>query len=142
MPRSHIPAQVQQLVAQRAGGQCEYCRCPDSFQSDPYSIDHIVPEVRGGDSHADNLAYCCLGCNAFKGAETIGVDPATSTPISLFNPRLQIWSEHFAWSSDFTEVIGISACGRATVDRMRLNRPGLANLGKALIAFGVHPPAP
>lgn len=38
------------------------------------------------------------------------------------------------------EIIGITAAGRATVVRLRLNRPGLVNLRAALRHFGVHPP--
>jgi hypothetical protein len=50
------------------------------------------------------------------------------------------WADHFAWSPDGLRVVGLSATGRATVDLLRLNRPGLVALRKMLIAAGQHPP--
>ena len=127
-------------VTQRALRQCEYCRCLAGFSSDPLAVDHVIPEARGGTTEIENLALCCLGCNGFKGAFVTGHDPATERDVPLFHPRRQRWAAHFAWSPDTTEIIGITATGRASVVRLRLNRPGLINLRAALRHFGVHPP--
>ncbi len=54
----------------------------------------------------------------------------------------QAWSDHFAWNYDFTLVIGLTATGRATVEALRLNRPGVVNLRRALLAIAEHPPLP
>ncbi len=59
---------------------------------------------------------------------------------ALYNPRQQVWSEHFRWSDDFTQVIGITACGRATVEALRLNRFGVVNLRRLLRGVNLHPP--
>ncbi len=140
MSQTYIPVALAHLIRARSRGQCEYCRCLTGFHSDPFAIEHIVPEARGGVTEETNLAHSCLGCNSFKGAFQTGIDPVTEHEAMLFHPRLQRWSEHFAWSDDTTEMIGITATGRASIVRLRLNRPGLVNLRAALHRFGVHPP--
>jgi hypothetical protein len=37
-------------------------------------------------------------------------------------------------------VIGITACGRATVEALRLNRFGVVNLRRLLRGVNLHPP--
>ena len=59
----------------------------------------------------------------------------------LFNPRLAQWSEHFTWRAGYTEIIGLTESGRATVDALQLNRPAVVNLRRVLVLAGVHPPA-
>jgi len=140
MSGTYVPAALERLVAERARNQCEYCRCLSGFHSDPFAVEHIVPEARGGTTEESNLALSCLGCNSFKGAVQTGIDPVTDREAPLFHPRQQPWADHFAWSEDTTQIIGLTASGRATVERLRLNRPGLVNLRMALRAFGVHPP--
>ena len=49
--------------------------------------------------------------------------------------------DHFIWSHDFTRIVGLTAKGRATVEALQLNRPGLINLRHALFHFGQHPPS-
>lgn len=50
-------------------------------------------------------------------------------------------AEHFAWSAGALLIVGMSPTGRATVDTLLLNRPGVVNLRRLLIAFNEHPPA-
>ncbi len=59
----------------------------------------------------------------------------------LFNPRLQLWQDHFRWNEEYTEIIGLTPTGRATVRSLRMNRPGVMNIRGALFAIGKHPPA-
>lgn len=59
--------------------------------------------------------------------------------MQLYHPRQQLWSEHFVWSDDFTELIGISSTGRATVVRLKLNREGVVNLRGLLTEKNLHP---
>jgi hypothetical protein len=60
--------------------------------------------------------------------------------VSLYNPRQQLWARHFVWSADFAEIIGTSPVGRATIDRLCLNRPGVVNFRRVLRAMNFHPP--
>jgi hypothetical protein len=58
----------------------------------------------------------------------------------LFHPRQHRWRDHFAWNNDATVVVGLSPTGRATVSLLQLNRSGLVNLRRLLVAAGEHPP--
>lgn len=60
--------------------------------------------------------------------------------VRLFNPRLQNWEEHFAWSQNFTHIVGLTPTGWATVTALKLNRQKLVNLRGALYLCGEHPP--
>jgi hypothetical protein len=82
----------------------------------------------------------CQGCNNRKYTALEATDPVTGASVSLFHPRLNACSDHFIWSADTTTMIGLTAIGRATVVRLELNRAGMVNLRRALVAAGVHPP--
>ena len=45
-------------------------------------------------------------------ARTDALDPETSERVSLFNPRTQVWHEHFQFAA--YQVLGLTAAGRAT----------------------------
>ncbi len=49
-------------------GVCNGCR--HSFQFRNFTIDHMVPQAKGGTDHLDNLQLLCGACNAMKGAGT------------------------------------------------------------------------
>ncbi|MBC6473749.1 MAG: hypothetical protein GDA48_13800 [Hormoscilla sp. GM102CHS1] len=71
---------------------------------------------------------------------TVYPDPQTGEEIALFNPRKQNWTEHFNWSEDLIQLIGQTPCGRATIEALALNRPGVVNLRQLLLLAGLHPP--
>jgi hypothetical protein len=75
-----------------------------------------------------------------KYTKTSGLDPRSGERVALYNPRQQRWSEHFAWSADYTLILGLTPTGRATVETLHLNRVGLVNLRRVLFAVGEHPP--
>ena len=106
----------------------------------PFSAEHIVPRIGGGDTSPDNMAWACQGCNNHKYTKVVAPDPVGNAPASLFDPRTQRWRHHFIWSADATLVIGLTPAGRATVVALRLNRKGLLNLRRVLYAQGLHPP--
>jgi len=126
-------------VAERAKWRCEYCQSPAAFSTQPFEVDHIIPRSKGGPTVLENFAFSG-GCNSYKSDQTRARDPQTSRRVVLFNPRRQQWKRHFAWNVDFTVIIGRTASGRATVEALRLNRPELINLRRALKAIGEHPP--
>jgi len=131
---------VRQQVAERAQGCCEYCFTQRRFSSDSFSVEHIIPRSRGGTSEPGNLALPCQGCNNHKSRHVGGVDPISGAEVALYHPRTDTWSEHFAWTNDYTEIVGLSARGRATVLRLHLNRPEVVALRRILGAAGLHPP--
>lgn len=141
MPAERVPAALRRVVAARALGYCEYCRSPDQFATQSFTVEHILPRDRAGATTLDNLAWSCFGCNSHKSTRTQAADPETGEPTPLFNPRQQQWREHFEWDANATHVIGRTVCGRATLLALRLNRPGLVNLRRVLVGAGLHPPA-
>jgi hypothetical protein len=71
-------------------------------------------------------------------------DPETNEMVSLFNPRQEVWSDHFIWSVDALEIIGRTAIGRATCQRLDLNddrrkEPFIKNARKQWLLAGFHP---
>ena len=78
-------------------------------------IEHILPKSEGGSDEEFNLWLACGLCNGYKSDQTEGFDEQTQTTTTLFNSRTQIWSEHFDWSLDGIEVIGLTSIGRVTV---------------------------
>jgi hypothetical protein len=103
-------------------------------------VEHIIPLSKGGKNGLDNLAFACQGCNNRKYTNVEAVDPVTLSIVSLFHPRQHNWGEHFAWSDDSTLVLGLTPIGRATVEKLQLNRSGVVNLRHVLFEAGQHPP--
>lgn len=140
MKKRKISRRLQRLVSERAYFCCEYCVSQEAYSSDPFSNEHIVPEVLGGSSTEDNLARACQGCNNPKYIKTTGLDPITLQEVPLFHPRRDVWDKHFAWSGDLTELVGLTPTGRATIAELRLNRENVVNLRRVLIIAEKHPP--
>lgn len=140
MRKKRIPPRLRTEVCERAKHYCEYCRANSWYSESPYHCDHCTAEADGGETVAENLAWACAGCNLNKKKFSDGIDPETGRAERLFNPRLEAWKEHFAWSDDYTEIIGITAIGRATVGRMELNRDELRRQRAVYRDGGLHPP--
>jgi hypothetical protein len=56
--------------------------------------------MQGGSDEPDNLALACRRCNERRYNFLAGFDPQTKATVPLFNPRQQLWSEHFMWTAD------------------------------------------
>jgi hypothetical protein len=115
-----------EYVLVRAGFRCEYCHML-GWWLEP---DHIIPRSRwaefgdGPGLHdAPNLAAACVSCNKSKWRHVDGVDPLTGLRHPLFSPRLSDWKDHFAFTDDGLNLVGLSPVGRVTVNRLRMNRP-------------------
>lgn len=61
-----------ELVWQRAGNCCEYCRMPQQYDDATFEIDHIIAASHGGLPQAGNLCLACFSCNSFKGTNLSG----------------------------------------------------------------------
>lgn len=131
---------LSRAVKERARFCCEYCFAQLEFSSDSFSIEHITPRIKNGLTVLENLAFSCQRCNNHKFTATESIDPISGSTAPLYNPRTDIWAEHFEWKEDYTEILGITPKGRATVLRLQLNRNGLVNLRMVLHQFGFHPP--
>jgi hypothetical protein len=60
--------------------------------------------------------------------------------VPLFNPRLQRWSDHFEWSADGIQIVGLTMIGRATVIALQMNNPTIVPARRRWAAAGWHPP--
>jgi hypothetical protein len=140
MSEVRLTPDQKQAVAERASYCCEYCLSQLSYSPDPFSVDHIIPRTSGGSNHLDNLAYACLGCNSRKFTSTTAIDPVTGQIVALYHPRQQQWNEHFTWNEDLSRIIALTPTGRATLERLQLNREGVVNLRQLLIKIDKHPP--
>jgi 5-methylcytosine-specific restriction endonuclease McrA len=128
---------LRQLVYDRAGGICEYCQTSEQNSGQTMHVDHIDPL---GGNVLENLCLSCWNCNSSKHKATHVTDPQTGERVPLFNPRAQIWTEHFEWVYGATQVRGKTATGRATVVRLRMNRPAMVVARQRWAEGGYHPP--
>ena len=138
--RRPYPTGLQTLVRARANGLCEYCHTNEKWQYVRFTIDHIVPLAEGGTDDSDNLALACFHCNRYKSNHATAIDPQTGESCTLFNPRKAIWAEHFIWSANGAEIIGLTPTGRATVHQLQQNRPRIIHIRLADAEIGRHPP--
>ena len=122
------------LIRDRAGGRCEYCHMRDEFDVLPFQLDHIRAQKHAGLTTAANLAWVCLPCNSYKGPNVAGYDPESNSLQPLFNPRKDIWAEHFAWDGPLLD--GLTAIGRTTIEVLRVNLPGRVEHRRLLIEAG------
>lgn len=110
---------VRQFVRTRAGGLCEYCQLNQEHYPPSFHIEHIRALSHQGDDSLENLALTCPRCNRYKGPNLSAYDPQTQELVTLFNPRTDSWSEHFALQGEFIE--GLTAQGRATIELLKMN---------------------
>ncbi len=104
------------------------------------TLDHIIPQAAAGLTTEENLWLACRRCNEFKGSQTQAYDPETGDQIPLFNPRRQIWREHFEWSENGAEILGKTPCGRATVVALQMNNPEIVVTRRLWVGAGWWPP--
>lgn len=100
-------------------------------------VEHINPQ--GGDG-LDNLCLSCANCNLSKASATSAKDPETDETVALFNPRQQIWSDHFQWIDEGLRIQGKTAIGRATIERLKMNKERVIRARRNWIKGGTHPP--
>jgi HNH endonuclease len=135
-----ISEELRARIRAQAGDRCGYCQSAQRYVFAPLEIDHIIPTARGGTDEEENLWLACRMCNGFKGDRTHGLDPLTGQAVPLFDPRQQQWAEHFTWSADGLQIIGLTPCGRATVVMLQLNNVIAVMVRREWVSAGWHPP--
>ncbi|MEH2054760.1 MAG: HNH endonuclease signature motif containing protein [Nostoc sp.] len=134
-----ISVALRRLVIQRAGDRCEYCSLSQASQAATFHIDHITPVVAGGTTTANNLALACVSCSLRKAARQMVEDPETREKVLIFNPRQQVWKEHFQWNG--VEIVGLTATGRATINALNMNRAIMLAIRAEEELLDRHPPS-
>jgi hypothetical protein len=133
-----LTAQQRQLVSERAGNCCEYCRVGEDDRLSTFHVDHIIALKHDGTDATDNLCLACYKCNGYKGPNVAALDPQTGTATGLYHPRQQQWGRHFRLNQDGT-IIGLTPEGRATVAVLRFNDEDRVQHRQVLIELGVYP---
>ncbi len=119
MSVTYIPTALRNLVYERADGCCEYCLISEAVSFAKHQIDHIIAEKHGGLTIAENLALSCTICNKYKGSDIASIDNETGAIVPLFNPRKDVWREHF--NIENGTFIGLTPNARATIRLLQIN---------------------
>ncbi|MEB3279401.1 MAG: HNH endonuclease [Lyngbya sp.] len=138
---AYIPKNLRSQIEQSDHCRCCYCQTSEANSGIPMTYDHILPRSKGGETIFDNVCLACRTCNEFKSDITEAIDPLTGETVSLFNPRIQQWSEHFQWSYDGIRVEGLTSRGRATIIALRMNNPVIIVARRRWVINGWHPPS-
>jgi len=135
-----IPRERRRRIAEEAQYRCGYCQTQEVVSGIPLTIEHITPKAKGGSDDNENVWLSCRLCNEKKGILLEALDPNTGETVPLFNPRTQMWSDHFAWSEDGSRILPKTAIGRATVDVLSLNDELRVHARAIWVKAGYHPP--
>lgn len=125
------------LVSSRARHAREYCHAPEIVFNLPFEVEHVTPLARSGQTTEDNLALSCRSCNLYKSDHVSAVDEQMGQEVGLFNPRRDVWQEHFSLVLETGEIDGLTPCGRATVTRLRINSAAQVEARKSWIRLGL-----
>lgn len=126
-------------VAERARYRCEYCLAPEQVFNFAFEVEHIQPRSAQGTDSLTNLALSCESCNLYKSRFTTGLDEETGQQTVLFHPRSQRWEDHFQLDTSTGEILGQTAIGRVTVQRLRFNSVFQLNARQLWIRLGLYP---
>lgn len=137
---AYIPESLRNQIAEADCRRCCYCLTSEVNSGIPMTHDHIQPVSKGGKTTFENVCLACRSCNEFKGDATESTDPLIGETVPLFNPRLQRWYEHFAWSFDGTRIEGLTTIGRATIIRLQMNNSVIVAARWRWTISGWHPP--
>jgi hypothetical protein len=93
MSFSYISAELRREVISRANSICEYCLIHEDDTFFGCHVD-IISQKHGGLTDINNLAFACSICNLRKGSDIASLTH-NGMLIRLFNPRTDIWTDHF-----------------------------------------------
>lgn len=126
---------TRQLVRQRALDRCEYCQTPQAATPFlTFHIEDIKAQQHWEDDSPDNLALACPHCNLHKGPNLTSIDLATNDIVELFNPRHQVWADHFGL--DGAKIVGRTPSGRVTTRLLQMNSEAQIRIRKRRLARG------
>jgi hypothetical protein len=116
LSNTYISAELRRLVVARANRLCEYCLLHEDDSYFGCQVDHIISEKHGGLTLADNLAFACTTCNRSKGSDVGSIVMPFKGGIfsRFFNPRTDLWREHFMLDADGISIIPLSNIGEVT----------------------------
>jgi 5-methylcytosine-specific restriction endonuclease McrA len=113
-----VSAEFRAAVMRRADMRCEYCLIHQDDAVFAHEVDHIISRQHGGETIDGNLAYSCMVCNRYKGANLSSIS-VSGDLVRLFNPRLSNWEDHFRL--DEAVIQPLDPIGEVTARLLRLN---------------------
>jgi hypothetical protein len=137
---AYIPVDLQRQIRIKFADCCAYCHTAEFLTVTTFEFEHIIPLSSGGETIFENLCLSCPSCNRYKASRQKFLDEDTQKEVFLFNPQQELWSEHFVWSEDSTEIIPLSSVGRVTISALKMNRPQLIRVREMWVKLGEHPP--
>lgn len=137
---SRISRKIQAKVRRDAKNRCGYCLLPQEILMGKLEIEHLLPLAMGGTDEEENLWLACRDCNSYKSSKVYVFDEETEQKVKLFNPRTQNWHEHFKFNENQTEIVGKTACGRATAVALRMNEKQAVKARTLWVLAGWYPP--
>ena len=140
MSGAYVSKELRERVSAHARRRCGYCLTAEAVVGAPMEIDHILPESLGGPTVEENLWLACSLCNDHKADRVAGFDAITGEIVRVFDPRRQVWTEHFRWTTAGDQIVGLTPCGRVTVRVLDMNRASLVHARRSWVAVGWHPP--
>ncbi|MFM6133733.1 MAG: HNH endonuclease [Sphaerospermopsis kisseleviana] len=117
----YISVELQEKIRHRFADCCAYCRTAEYLTVTTFEFEHIIPRSAGGETVSENLCLACPSCNRYKATRQTAIDPNTQEEVKLFHPQKQTWIEHFAWNENATEIVGLTAVGKATISALKMN---------------------
>lgn len=133
----YISKSLRRLVEQRAEFRCEYCRIPPTKPNLKHEFEHILPRQQDGQTVAANLALACLRCNRRKGTNVGAFDLETGKLTRLFNPRKDVWTEHFQ-VSEIGVIESLTSEARVTVRILQINNAERIEERLELMEAGIY----
>lgn len=126
-----IDEAMRRAVRERSQAVCEYCGLSESVSGNlPFHIEHVRSHQHRGTDDFENLCWSCSRCDRYKGPNLSAHDPVTDQLVRLFNPRHDVWSEHFRIERRY--IVGLTPEDRATVELLQMNDRWKVNLRGAL----------
>ncbi len=132
---SYIPENIRQAVRQRAFRCCEYCLIDEDTIFLSHEIDHIISIKHGGLNVLVNLA--CSLCNRYKGTDVGSIFQGKF--IRFFNPRIDLWTDHFGLDDSFIQPL--TPIGEVTAKIFGLNHVDRLIERQVYIESGIYPPS-
>lgn len=136
----YISVELQKRIRNHFADCCAYCHTAESLTVTTFEFEHIIPRSSTGETIFENLCLSCPSCNRYKASRQTALDPITQQEVALFHPHLQLWGDHFVWSEDGTEIIGLTPVGRATISALKMNRSQLTRVRGMWVKMREHPP--
>ena len=134
----YISDELRRFVASRAGNICEYCLIHEDDTFFGCELDHIISIKHGGSTEPDNLAYVCALCNRHKGSDVGSILPETNEFARFFNPRKDLWTDHFRLDGSFIQ--SLTDIAKVTVQILNINDDCRILERQALVDVGRYPP--